>query len=362
MSDIVGISFGETTFSMVALDRNGNPVAIRNIEDGKPYISSAVYFEDAQSIIIGDAALDMRAVDYDRVVLFPKRELGRQNAGTYTFDEVNYLPTDIGSLIISHLRKMGLEEGYDIQDAVLAIPAWYRGRERIAAINMCKLAHLNVVGVLAEATAATLSFYGDQIDQDETVMVFDLGGGSFDLSILKVSTAKGDNQNSSIKIVTSEDDDLLGGKDWDARLFNYILEQYCEENGLLSDEVSAETRQIIWDKAVSTKKRLSVTDNVNLHICEEGICTTIVVTRKSFEEQTSDLVLQTLSSVDKVIQKASEEKIDKVLLVGGACRMPMIRTALENRFPGKVHFTDPEIAVAKGAAIYGRMLRNNSAN
>lgn len=358
MKQIFGISFGETHSCIATLDRYGNPTVIYNVEDAKHNLNNAVFFEDTGSILVGDAALDMLTVDSERVVLSPKSELRKPDASTYLFDGITYTPTEICSLIIKRLKMMGLEQGYDVSDVVLVIPAYYGMEEKVASINMCKLAQLNVVGFIEEPTAAAWSFYHNGLDKDEILLVFDLGGGSFDASVLRgLANEDNDNREASIKIIAISGNELLGGKAWDNKLFDYVLEHYCEENAVLADEISIDTWQIIRNKVMRAKNKLSIAESATLMINTGGVNTCITVTRKEFEALTSDLVLQTMASVDEVLQSAGIENIDRVLLVGGACRMPMIYKAIESRFPGKVFLEDPEMAIAKGAAIYGGLLQ-----
>lgn len=353
-----GIDLGTTYSCIATLDRNGNPEIIRNQTDASDTLASAVFFESADNVVIGNSAKDMVETDGERVVQFVKREIGKPNAQTYEFDGKTYTPVEISALILKRLKQMVEEQGGSVDDVVITCPAYFGLEERNATRQAGELAGMNVLNLINEPTAAALSYCARQFQEERTILVYDLGGGTFDVTIVKMSlvtNAEG-NEVQKIKVVATGGNDLLGGKDWDDKLFNYILQACCDENALTPDEIDAETRQMIRSRVETTKKKLSSAESAKVKVNVNGAMTNITITREEFEGLTSDKVAETMTYVENVLKQAGDIEIDTVLLVGGSTFMPMIRNAVEDRFPGKVQIEDPDRAVAKGAAIFASML------
>ena len=353
-----GIDLG-TTYSCIArLDQNGNPEVVRNNEDNSNTLASVVFFENENNVIVGQAAKENIETDGDRVVQFVKREIGKSNNRTYTFDGKTYTPVEISALILTRLKNIVESQGGTIDNVVITVPAYFGLEERSATKQAGELAGLNVLSLINEPTAAALSYCARQFQEDRTILVYDLGGGTFDVTVVKMSMTPneqgGDVQK--ITVLATGGDDRLGGKDWDDKLFNYILSACCEENGLTQDDIEAETRQDIRSKVEEAKRKLSTKETTKVRIDVNGSRTEVVVTRKDFERLTADKVAQTMNFVDSTLAKVPDAVIDTVLLVGGSTYMPMIKNAVEEKFPGKVQQHDPDQAVAKGAAIYASML------
>ena len=353
-----GIDLGTTYSCIATLDRNGNPEVIRNQTDASDTLASAVFFESADNVVIGNSAKDMVETDGERVVQFVKREIGKPNAQTYEFDGKTYTPVEISALILGRLKQMVEEQGGTVEDVVITCPAYFGLEERNATKEAGKLAGMNVLNLINEPTAAALSYCARQFQEERTILVYDLGGGTFDVTIVKMSlvtNAEG-NEVQKVTVVATGGNDLLGGKDWDDKLFDFIMQACCDENALTPDEIDAETRQMIRSRVETTKKKLSNAETAKVKVNVNGAMTNITVTREEFENLTADKVSQTMTYVEDVLKKAGNIEIDTVLLVGGSTFMPMIRNAVEARFPGKVQIEDPDRAVAKGAAIYASML------
>ena len=230
--------------------------------------------------------------------------------------------------------------------------------ERSATKQAGELAGLNVLSLINEPTAAALSYCARQFQEDRTILVYDLGGGTFDVTVVKMSMARNDSGKDvqKINVLATGGDDRLGGKDWDDRLFDHILRICCDENGLTAEEIEAETRQDIRGKVEEAKRKLSKKQSAKVRVDVNGSRTEIAITRKDFEDMTADKVAQTMNFVESTLAKVPDAVIDTVLLVGGSTYMPMIKAAVEEKFPGKVQQHDPDQAVAKGAAIYASML------
>lgn len=353
-----GIDLGTTYSCIATLDRNGNPEVVRNQADASDTLASAVFFESADNVVIGNSAKDMVETDGERVVQFVKREIGKPNARTYEFDGKTYTPVEISALILGRLKQMVEEQGGSVDDVVITCPAYFGLEERNATKKAGELAGMNVLNLINEPTAAALSYCARQFQEERTILVYDLGGGTFDVTIVKMSlvmNADG-NEVQKVTVITTGGNDELGGKDWDDKLFDHILQVCCDENGLTPDEIDVETRQLIRSRVETTKKKLSNAETAKVKINVNGAVTTINISREEFENLTSDKVAQTMTYVEDTLQKAGNIEIDTVLLVGGSTFMPMIRNAVEARFPGKVQIEDPDRAVAKGAAICASML------
>lgn len=356
-----GIDLGTTYSCIATLDRNGNPEVIRNQADASDTLASAVFFESADNVVIGSSAKDMVETDGERVVQFVKREIGKPNARTYEFDGKTYTPVEISSLILKRLKQMVEEQGGSVDDVVITCPAYFGLEERNATKKAGEMAGMNVLNLINEPTAAALSYCARQFQEERTILVYDLGGGTFDVTIVKmalVMNADG-NEVQKVTVVATGGNDELGGKDWDDKLFDYILQACCDENGLTPDEIDVETRQLIRSRVETTKKKLSNAESAKVKVNVNGAMTTIVINREDFENLTSDKVAQTMNYVEETLQNAGNVEIDMVLLVGGSTYMPMIRNAVEAIFPGKVQIHEPDRAVAMGAAVYGQMIGGN---
>lgn len=353
-----GIDLG-TTYSCIArLDQNGNPEVIRNNEDNSNTLASVVFFENENNVIVGQVAKDNIETDGDRVVQFVKRWIGKSDARTYTFDGKTYTPTEISALILTRLKDIVESQGDTIDNVVITVPAYFGLEERSATKQAGELAGLNVLNLINEPTAAALSYCARQFQEDRTILVYDLGGGTFDVSIIKMSMtpsdAGGDVQK--ITVLATGGERELGGKDWDDKLADFILHACCDENGLTPEDLDAETRQDIRSKVEEAKRKLSQKEKAKVRIDVNGSRTEITVTRTDFEQMTADLVGTTMNHVERTLQKVGDIEIDTVLLVGGSTYMPMIKSAVEARFPNKVQQHDPDQSVAKGAAIYASIL------
>ena len=353
-----GIDLG-TTYSCIArLDANGNPEVIRNNEDDSNMVASVVFFENENNVVVGQAAKENIETDGDRVVQFVKREIGKPNNRVYEFDGKTYTPVEISALILTRLKNLVESQGGTIENVVITVPAYFGLEERSATKQAGELAGLNVLSLINEPTAAALSYCAREFQEDRTILVYDLGGGTFDVTVVQMTMTQNESGNDiqKINVLATGGDDKLGGKDWDDRLFDYILRACCDENGLTAQDIEAETRQDIRSKVEEAKRKLSKKQSTKVRVDVNGSRTEIAIKRADFEKMTVDKVAQTMNFVESTLQKVPGVNIDTVLLVGGSTYMPMIKDAVEQKFPGKVQQHDPDQAVAKGAAIYASML------
>ena len=354
-----GIDLG-TTYSCIAkLDQNGNPEVIQNYVDGTYTLASAVYFEeDSGNTLYGESAKEYMETSPERLIQFVKREIGRPNGKTYNIDGKEYTAIEISALILKKLKQMAEEQGESVTDVIITCPAYFGFEEREATRTAGELAGMNVMDLIDEPTAAAVSYCYREFQENQTVAVYDLGGGTFEISILGMSVVKGSNgeDRNQVKQLASAGNDYLGGKDWDDILYNILLDRYCQEVGMDPGDLDPDTRQSVRSKVEKTKKNLSQTDSAKVKIKSDAGPINIVVTREEFEEATSHLLAKTMDLMEVALRDAGNVNIDKVLLVGGSTNMPMVKNAVEDRFPGIVKVEDPERAVAKGAAVYASII------
>jgi molecular chaperone DnaK (HSP70) len=352
-----GIDLGTTYSAIATLDDNGKPVIIENQNEGKPTLASAIYFptDEGAPPVVGYEAKNMQELEGDRVFQFIKRDIGKSNGRTFMFGGMEYNPVTISSLILKRLAEYASEQGHDVKDVVITCPAYFGIEERNATRQAGEAAGFNVLNIINEPTAAALNYCAREFKDDKTIMVYDLGGGTFDVTILKMSTS--DTGDARIDIIRTDGNDRLGGKDWDDRLYGHLMIKYSEENGSSPESADMGLRQIIRSRAEETKWKLSQMASTKVTISYEGDNTKIELTQAEFNDMTKDLLAQTIGFIDAILEKAkmTENDIDIILLVGGATRMPMVFDAVSARFPNKVRREDPDLAVAKGAALYAAM-------
>lgn len=356
MRYVFGIDLG-TTYSCISyIDEYGKAVVLKN-SDGDHTTPSVVMVESENNIVVGTEAKRSIEMEPDKTVQFIKRKMGKEN-DTVTLNGITYHAPEISSMILKkivndaneELRQTGiLQDGETIKDVVITCPAYFGMNERQATKVAGELAGLNVLNIINEPTAAAISYGVSGNDKNETVLVYDLGGGTFDITIMNIA-------GSNISVVCTGGDDQLGGKDWDEALMDYVTGRYEEENGedltedpetIASLYVDVET----WKKALTTREKVNISVNGPAGRFREEL------TREKYEELTSDLLNRTKNLLDDVLSTAEKQgypitKIDKVLLVGGSSRMPQIASMIERDYHVTPVLTDPDEAVAKGAAIY----------
>ena len=346
---VYGIDLG-TTYSCIAhVDEHGKPAVIPN-SDNELTTPSVVYFESSENIVVGSAAKDVSEVYPDQVVSTVKREMGNPD-WVFEYEGKEYTPQEISSFILEKVVKDAQENiGEEIKDVVITVPAYFGVNEKEATKQAGELAGLNVLSIIPEPTAAAIS-YGIDTDNDEVVMVYDLGGGTFDITVIEV-------KDKSIRVVSTDGDHQLGGKNWDERLANYFATVFEEETGIDSEELlsNMETWQELLNKAEDTKKKLTSKEKTIVRVAHDGEKATVELTREKFDELTNDLLERTISLTNNVLENIKEkgyEKIDKILLVGGSTYMPQVREKLSQTYGYDIEVHDPNQAVAKGAALYG---------
>ena len=351
MSKIIGIDLG-TTFSAVAhINDNGVPELIPN-KDGDRLTPSVILYDDGEFNVGMDAKRSAVAFPED-IVAFIKLEMGKSiTEFSREFGGKEYSPEDLSAEILKTLKDDAENAlGGEITDAVITVPAYFNDPQRKATIRAGEIAGLNVRRIINEPTAAALS-YGTHLSGSQSrILVFDLGGGTFDVTIMEV---KGEEMN----VLATGGDHRLGGKDWDEKIINHVAEHFEMEHGenpTTDPSASCDLRQ----RAVDAKIALSALSSTTLNINYAGRALRFQLTREEFEAMTTDLVERCRSLVDVVLheKKMTTAQIDTVLLVGGSTRMPMIKDMIEEHFgkPPQVSGS-PDETVALGAALMGELI------
>lgn len=344
---VVGIDLG-TTYSCIArVDENGKPVVIPNME-GENTTPSVVLFEgDAR--VVGAEAKNTALTKPGQVVEMVKREMGKGD-WRFPFEGGSYTPEEISSYILKKVvgdAEQGPGVG-TIKDAVITCPAYFGLAEKEATTQAGRLAGLNVVSIISEPMAAAIA-YGLVDGSDQVVLVYDLGGGTFDITMIEI---KG---NHFTEIATGGNH-FLGGKQWDERIVNYLAEQWKSETGSSADPLEdMETVQSLFDQAERGKKSLSARPETNLSVTHDGQRASVKLTRDKFDEITGDLLEQTIQFTHRMLEQAAEKgyaKFDLIILVGGSTKMPQVKDRLAREFTVEASSFDPDQAVAKGAAVY----------
>ena len=355
MEQVFGIDLG-TTYSCIAqVDEYGKPVVLANFENERT-TPSVVFFEDDGSVIVGNEAKNMLKTDPQKVVSFIKRNMGDPNF-LFIHNETQYKPEEISSFILKKLVKDASEKvGFEIKDVVITCPAYFGINEREATKIAGEIAGLNVKSIINEPTAAALTYGIDQV-QDQTVLVYDLGGGTFDITMFQVKPQ-------AIDVVVTGGNHDLGGKNWDNALMSYFADKFKEETGIEDDIFSSpETSGDLQINAESAKKTLSQRDKTKVNVLFGTDRVTVEITKEKFNEITKDLAESTIMLTNQMLEDANKKgftTFDKILLVGGSTRMPQIKEILEQNFPNtSIESFDPDESVAKGAAIYGQQLALN---
>lgn len=358
MNKVFGIDLG-TTYSCIAyIDEYGKPIVLKN-NDGDHTTPSVVMVESSENIIVGTEAKRALEVELDKTVQFIKRKMGKEN-DKVTLNGNTYSAPEISAYILKKLVNDANEDliqngiitqGQEIKDVVITCPAYFGMNERQATKNAGKLAGLNVLSIINEPTAAAISYGVSGNNKNETVLVYDLGGGTFDITVMNIN-------NNKITVICTGGDDQLGGKDWDEALMNYIIEKYQEEYGEdLSED--PETVATLYTDVETWKKALTSREKVNITVNGPAGRWRKELTRAEYEEITAHLLNRTKNLLDGVLATAAKQgyniqKIDKVLLVGGSSKMPQVAAMLQKDYGVNPTLQDPDEAVAKGAAIYAQ--------
>ena len=360
MSRVVGIDLG-TTNSAVAVLEGGQPTVIANAE-GSRTTPSVVAFSKQGEVLVGEVAKRQAVTNVDRTIASVKRHMGTD--WSQEIDDKKYTAQEISARTLGKLKKDAESYlGESVTDAVITVPAYFSDSERQATKDAGTIAGLNVLRIINEPTAAALAYGLEKGKDDEQILVFDLGGGTFDVSLLEVSK---DDEGSTIQVQATAGDNRLGGDDWDQKIVDWLISQVKNKEGvdLGKDRIAL---QRLKEAAEQAKKELSsststtlslqylsMTENGPLHLDEK-------LTRAQFEDMTSDLLERTKAPFHQVIKDAgiSVSDIDHVVLVGGSTRMPAVTEVVKSLTGGKEpnKSVNPDEVVAVGAALQAAVIK-----
>ena len=354
MAKTIGIDLG-TTNSCVAVMEGGEAVVISNTEGMRTTPSVVAFSKDGERIV-GEPAKRQAVTNPDRTISSIKREMGRDYK--VTIDGKNYSPQEISAIILQKLKADAESYlGEKVTEAVITVPAYFTDAQRQATKDAGKIAGLDVKRIINEPTAAALAYGVDKDGVEEKILVFDLGGGTFDVSILEIA-------DGTFEVLATSGNNKLGGDDFDDVLVNYISDEFMKTDGvdLRKDKMSA---QRLKDAAEKAKKELSSTLSTNINLpfitatSEGPKHLNMDITRAKFNELTAHLVEQTMEPTRKALQDSglSVNDLAKVLLVGGSTRIPAVQEAIK-KFTGKEPSKgiNPDECVALGAAIQAGVL------
>ena len=362
MARAVGIDLG-TTNSVVAVLEGGEPTVIANAE-GARTTPSVVAFSKTGEVLVGEVAKRQAVTNVDRTIASVKRHMGTD--WTTEIDDKKYTAQEISARVLGKLKRDAEQYlGEPVTDAVITVPAYFNDAERQATKDAGQIAGLNVLRIVNEPTAAALAYGLEKGKEDELILVFDLGGGTFDVSLLEVGK---DDDFSTIEVRATSGDNRLGGDDWDNRIVEWLVGQVKNSTGvdLAKDKIAV---QRLREAAEQAKKELSSATSTNislqyLSMSENGpIHLDEKLTRAQFQQMTADLLERTKAPFHAVIRDAGIKvaDIDHVVLVGGSTRMPavadVVRELTDGKEPNKG--VNPDEVVAVGAALQAGVIKGD---
>ncbi|MEO9322639.1 molecular chaperone DnaK [Nocardioides sp. C4-1] len=362
MARAVGIDLG-TTNSVVAVLEGGEPTVIANAE-GARTTPSVVAFAKSGEVLVGEVAKRQAVTNVDRTIRSVKRHMGE--SWKVDIDDKSFTPQQISAFVLQKLKRDAEAYlGETVTDAVITVPAYFSDAQRQATKEAGEIAGLNVSRIVNEPTAAALAYGLDKGEgTDQTILVFDLGGGTFDVSLLEVG--KDDEGFSTIEVKATSGDNHLGGDDWDNRIVEWMVKKFKDANGvdLAADKIA---KQRLQESAEKAKIELSSSSETTIHLPyithgESGpLHFEEKLTRSEFQKMTSDLLDRTKKPFEDVLKDGgvSVSAIDHVVLVGGSTRMPAVTDAVKGLLGGKEpnKGVNPDEVVALGAALQAGVLK-----
>ncbi|GAA2207287.1 Hsp70 family protein [Nonomuraea monospora] len=341
-----GIDLG-TTYSCIAyFDDTGRPVVTKNAV-GQETTPSVVYFETPDHVVVGQEAKGSAKLFPDLVVSLIKRQMGQKFE--LDFHGASHTPESVSALILKEMAKAAAEHTHEeVRDVVITVPAYFGVAEREATRKAGEIAGLNVLNLIPEPVAAALHYETLSAEQSTTILVYDLGGGTFDTTVIRL-------EGNDVRVVCTDGDHRLGGADWDERIADHLLERFMAENAGSAADRSEDFLQELAGAAEEMKKGLSAAMSRRYNMRFDGGTARVELTREHFESLTEDLLARTFEITKRTVDKAAEHGIDHfddVLLVGGSVRMPAVAEGLRQRFGFDPKLHDPDLAVAKGAAKF----------
>jgi molecular chaperone DnaK (HSP70) len=350
MKRIFGIDLGTTYSSIACVDEYGKPIVIPNAEN--QHVTPSVVFFDGDNIVVGDVAKESAKLYPEEVVSFVKRSMGEPNF-LFEHNDKHYRAEEISSYVLRKIvQDAELSLGEDgITDVVITCPAYFGINEREATRRAGEIAGFNVRQIINEPTAAAIAYGTMESDRERVVLVYDLGGGTFDITMIDVKPGE------SIEVICTGGDHNLGGKDWDDRIVAHLVGEFQNQTGITDDILEdADTCQDLLLSAERAKKILTQREKTPILITHGGERVKVQLERKTFENLTQDLLERTVSLTHEMLGEAGKKgysKFDEIILVGGSTRMPQVSRRISEELGLQAKLFDPDEAVAKGAAIYG---------
>lgn len=353
----VGIDLGTTYSSIAQLDNEGHPASLKNA-DGKTITPSVVLLGDDGKVIVGPTFERMAIEDPSNIVEAVKRQMGNKDFFV-VYQEKKLTPEFISALILKKLKQDAEKEIGPIANAVITVPYYFNDVRRKATQDAGQIAGLNVIDIINEPTAATLAYAWqkgelgrkDLAGQERTILVYDLGGGTFDVTVVRYTPT-------NFRVLATDGDVMLGGLDWSRRVVDHVAEQFHQKFGEDPRE-DPETLMTFTQECEQAKRDLSGKAQVPISVYYKGKSLTVALTRGDFERLTGDLMQRTRDTTELVMQQAgvSKGELDEVVLVGGSTYMPVVETMLrEVTGVSPSREVTPEEAVAQGAAIHAAIL------
>jgi molecular chaperone DnaK (HSP70) len=367
---VFGIDLGTTYSAIAYVDEHGKPVIVPNQESER--ITPSVVLFDGDNIIVGNTAKESAKVEPDRVVSRVKQHMGDPNY-SFEYNDQVYSAEDVSSFVLRKVvgdAELALGGEGKITDVVITCPAYFGTEEREATANAGRLAGLNVRAILNEPTAAAIA-YGLEQAENQVVLVYDLGGGTFDITMIEI-------EDRLIRVLCTGGDHRLGGVLWDEAIVVYLAEQFKQQTNLEADPLDdSEVLNDLFLQAERGKKTLSQRDKAPFRVTHAGEGVRVEIDRPKFEEITKHLLDRTIEltyemladakakfrseaiaqgKLDEEADEQAEAKVKsfhKIILVGGATRMPQVRNRIVEEFGIEPEIYDPDEAVAKGAALFG---------
>lgn len=343
--NVFGIDLGTSNSALAYLDALGTP-KIKENGDGDMTTPSVVWFESASNTVVGKLAREEKLFSPTKVIDLVKRDMGREK--DWEFHGRQYTPESISALILRSLVSL-VEDGPGKTPVVITVPAYFGAKEREATRNAGEIANLDVLNLVAEPVAAAL-FYDSQTPlKGKNLLVYDLGGGTFDVTAVR---GEGD----SFTIVATDGDARLGGADWDRALSEHLLDKYVDATGDEAAEEDDTFRLKLRDQAVACKEALSKSESYTVRLSSDtGGRAKITVTRDEFNQLTAPLLQRTEVCFDRLLTAVEEKdpgfEFDEVILVGGSSRMTAVSELVQRRTGLEPQIFEPDLAIAKGAAL-----------
>ncbi|QLY29716.1 Hsp70 family protein [Nocardia huaxiensis] len=358
---VFGIDLGTTNSAIARIDADGRPEVLVGM-NGEPTIPSVVLFASAHDHVVGEGARRQSRLDPEHVCSLVKRRMGDAEWRFAAHGQMWSAPA-VSSLILKSLAADAeFGGGGTVQRVVITVPAYFGDEERRATIQAGTYAGFDVAGVLSEPIAAALSYGFGRLDGSieigkggarETVLVYDLGGGTFDATVIELADRR-------ISVLSVEGDHQLGGADWDERIALHLSQQFCAANPDAEDPLddSAGSQMLVL-AAEQAKRELTDAESTQVVVAHDGARAVITLTRADMEAMTASLMRRTLDLTRACLDAAGArgvQRVDRLLLVGGSSRMPMVARELQQELGLHGELRDPDLSVARGAALYGEKL------